>query len=104
MFDDLNAQFFENNLPMEEMKTRVTERFSLEGARLEFSLGIRVVERADYPPDLLCQNGDVAFLIAREVAERLRGYCLTFEDGEFFFRGQNNMRYTLFSIPELREK
>jgi len=100
-FDDLNARFFEGNSSLEEMRTTVTERFARVEPSLKSSMVINVKERAEYQPNALCQIGDVTFIMGHGFAEALWEYCLAFEEGEFFFKGPDNVRHTFRSLGKI---
>jgi hypothetical protein len=67
--------------------------------QLKMSLRVWAAERADYPVEYLHEVSGITFGIDARIVEALHEYCLTFEDGQFFFKGMDNARHTLSSIP-----
>jgi hypothetical protein len=92
-FDDINSQYVEGKLSLENMKSLVTERFAAGSVSFKYGLEIVMTKRTNFQPDDLCQINGVTFAVKKEVAEALWEYCLMFEDGEFFFRGPDGLRH-----------
>jgi hypothetical protein len=100
LFDDFGKALLEGAKTGEDMSAMGKKRFEEVGDQLKSWLVVGACERKDIRTEDLVEVGGLAFVMRPEVAEMLREYRLTFEDGRFLLRGADNTAHTLRSIAK----
>lgn len=100
LFEDIHAAIASGTKTPEELSAIARKRvkdISSDVRELNLSLMVGAEERAECRPRDLHEIGGVTFALDARIMQALHGYCLTFEDGHFFFRGADNTAQTLSS-------
>ena len=101
LFEELHAAIASGTKTPEELsaiaRTRA-EDVASEVRQLKLSLMVGAAERAECRSRDLHEIGGVTFALDARIVQALHGYCLTFENGHFFFRGADNTAHTLSAI------
>jgi hypothetical protein len=100
LFDDFGKALLKGAKTGEDLSDMGKKRFEEVGDQLKSWLVVGACERKDVRPEDLFEVGGITFVMRPEVAEMLREYCLTFEDGRFLLRATDNTAHTLRSIAK----
>jgi hypothetical protein len=73
------------------------ERFHKTRDQLSFVLMVGVDDRAKFETKDLFEAGNITFVLAPMLAERLKGCALIFESDRFLLMGPDNVTYALLS-------
>ncbi|OGB22631.1 MAG: hypothetical protein A3I66_12410 [Burkholderiales bacterium RIFCSPLOWO2_02_FULL_57_36] len=100
LFDEFKTELLKKTQTAEDLGAMGRKRFEEVGDQLKSSLMVGACERTDFQPKDLCDVNGITLVMGFGVAEMLREYCLTFEDGRFLFRGADNVAHTLRSLAK----
>jgi hypothetical protein len=98
LFDEIKADLVGGTKTPEELAAASETRLMEVQGHLEFVLMVAAWERSIFRLEDLCEMGGITFAMDPEIAEMLRGYRLTFEQGRFFLKGADNVAHTLRSL------
>jgi hypothetical protein len=102
LFSEVDESLLQGNKNSEELIAIAKKRFDEVEDQLESSLAIGVHEDIEFRTEDLSTVNGITFVMGPDVPELLCNCCLTFENGCFFLRDQNNVAHTLRSLARQR--